>query len=576
MRVCTAKQMAAIDRAAIDGGVPASELMERAGRALADHVLEFVAEHADSGHGHDHGHDHDHDHDHGHDHACGDSACEGHEGGCDEAGGATVLVVCGKGNNGGDGLVVARLVHEEGLAAIVLLLAGPKELSREALKNLERLPDGVEVVAPPPEAWVEAYDELSGEATVVVDAVLGTGKQGALGRELAALFRAMNDAAVPTLAVDVPSGVNGDDGTVDPVAVAADVTVTIGLPKLGLLLPPGRDYAGRLEVVDIGFDPAVCAKLAGPWHWLQRQEYLGLLPPRPTSVHKGQCGSLVVLAGSRSYGGAAHLAALGGLRSGAGLVTVAAPVGLETALRVALPEALVRPLAETAAGTLAPPEARDVDALLAGADALVIGPGLGDDPATDAWVRDLLLRSTLPMVVDADGLNALARGGVAPAFGGRQVVLTPHPGEFARLAGLPVAEVAARRLELAAWAAETWGAVVVLKGSPAFIGVPGEGAFVNATGDDALARGGSGDVLAGLIAGLLAQGLPARDAALLGCYVHGLAGTAAAREMSSRGVLVREVAAAIGPQWLALEREASGVAELRERLWPSLPPEGAR
>jgi NAD(P)H-hydrate epimerase len=182
----------------------------------------------------------------------------------------------------------------------------------------------------------------------------------------------------------------------------------------------------------------------------------------------------------------------------------------------------------------------------------------------------------VPLVLDADGLNALARGGVAPSFAGREVVLTPHPGEFARLAGLPAAEVVARRLELAAWAADQWRAVVVLKGSPAVIGVPGEGAYLNASGDDALARGGAGDVLTGLIGGLLAQGLGARDAALLGCYVHGLAGTAAAREMSSRGVLVREVAAAVGPQWLALEREASGVAELRERLWPGALPEDAR
>ena len=562
MRVCTAGQMAAIDRATIDGGVPSLELMERAGAALAEHVLEFLAERTEGGHDHDHGH------------GCGDGGCGCHDHGSGADGAPPhVLVVCGRGNNGGDGFVVARLLHQEGVPVAVLQLFPNGELAPDARHNRSRLPREVEVVQAAAGDWPAAYAELAAGAGVAVDAVLGTGIRPPVGPELAALFRAMNDLAVPTLAVDIPSGVAGDDGGVAPAAVAADVTVTIGLPKLGLLLPPGRDYAGRLEVVDIGFAPELCERLAGPWHWLERADYLALLPPRPTATHKGRCGHVAILAGSRAYGGAAHLAGLGALRSGAGLVTVAAPAGLETALRVALPEALVRPLPETPAGTCAALDAAALDALLRGADALVLGPGLGDDEATDRWVREALPRPGLPLVLDADGLNALARGGREPAFGGGPVVLTPHPGEFARLAGLPVAEVVARRLELASWAADRWGAVVVLKGSPTAIGVPGEGTYLNASGDDALARGGAGDVLAGLVGGLLAQGLGAREAALLGCYVHGLAGTAAAGEMSSRGVLVREVAAAIGPQWLALEREASGAAELRERLWPSLPPE---
>ncbi len=575
MRVCTAAQMAAIDRRTIDGGVPSLELMERAGAAVAVHVLELLAEHrehADAhggahGHGHDHAHGHDHDHDHGEEGA----HCDGcaHEE-------PAVLVVCGRGNNGGDGLVIARHLAEQEVPVVVMLLGAPRDLAPDARRNLERLPEAVEVVAVGPGDWVAAFAELADGAAIVVDAVLGTGSRLPLDPALAALFRAMNDAAVPTLAVDVPSGVSGDDGGVDPVAVAADVTVAIGLPKLGLLLAPGRDYAGRVEVEDIGFAPEVCAELAGPWHWQERSGYLALLPPRPTTAHKGTCGHLLLVAGSRAYGGAAHLAGLGALRSGIGLLTVAAPESLEGSLRGGLPEAVLCPLPATAAGTLAPVADTVMQALLGRAGAVALGPGLGDDPATDAWVRDFVRVTSVPLVIDADGLNALARGGQEPAFAGRQVVLTPHPGEFARLAGLAAADVAARRLELAAWAADRWGAVVVLKGSPAIIGVPGEGAWINAAGDDALARGGAGDVLTGLVGGLLAQGLSARDAALLGCYVHGLAGTAAAREVSSRGVLVREVAAAIGPQWLALEREASGIAALRERLWPSLPEAGPR
>lgn len=575
MRVCTAKQMGAIDREAIDGGVPALELMERAGRAVTGHVLEFLAEHI-GGHGHDHGHgDHDHgDHVHGGTtDACGPGGC-GDPDCADAATDEAVLVVCGRGNNGGDGLVVARLLAEEGVPVVVLLLAEPRDLARDARRNLERLPEGVDVVTAPAADWPAAFAELAGGAAIAVDAVLGTGARLPLDKDLAALFRAMNDAAVPTLAVDVPSGVCGDDGAVAPVAVAADVTVAIGLPKLGVLLAPGRDYAGRVEVVDIGFANDSCDRHAGPWHWAAREDYLALLPPRPTSVHKGQCGHLLLVAGSRAYGGAAHLAGLGALRSGVGMLTLAAPAGLEVPLRLALPEALLCALPETATGTIAPVSPAVAATLLARAGAVAIGPGLGDDARTTDWVRWLVREASLPLVIDADGLNALA--GADLSFSGRQVVLTPHPGEFARLAGLPVADVVARRLELAGWAADRWGAVVVLKGSPAIIGVPGEGAWLNASGDDALARGGSGDVLAGLVGGLLAQGCSAREAALLGCYVHGLAGTAAAREMSSRGVLVREVAAAIGPQWLALEREASGIAALRERLWPSVAPEAPR
>lgn len=570
MRVCTAAQMAAIDRRTIEGGVPSLELMERAGEAAAGHVLELLAEQQEHGQHHGH-HRHDgHDHaDHGHEH--GDAACEG----CAPPDPA-VLVVCGRGNNGGDGLVVARHLAEQGVPAAVLLLGAPRDLTPDARRNLERLPEAVEVVQTEPRDWADAFAELADGAAVVVDAVLGTGTRLPLAAELAALFRAMNDAAVPTLAIDVPSGVRGDDGGVDPVAVAADVTVALGLPKLGLLVAPGRDYAGRVVVADIGLDPAACEELAGPWRWQERAGYLALLPPRPTTVHKGDCGHLLLVAGSRAYGGAAHLAGLGALRSGVGLLTVAAPEPLENALRAGLPEAVLRPLPATAAGTLAPVRDAVTGELLGRARAVALGPGLGDDSATDAWVRDFAGKVTLPLVIDADGLNALARGGREPAFAGREVVLTPHPGEFARLARLATADVASRRLELAAWAADRWGAVVVLKGSPAVIGVPGEGAWLNASGDDALARGGAGDVLTGLIGGLLAQGLPARDAALLGCYVHGLAGTAAARGVSSRGVLVREVAAAIGPQWLALEREASGIAGLRERLWPSLPEAGPR
>jgi hydroxyethylthiazole kinase-like uncharacterized protein yjeF len=566
MRVCTASQMAAIDRETIAQGVPGLELMERAGTLVAETVLGMLAEAA-----HEHGHDHGHDHHHGH--GCGDGCGCGHGEDGDESGAqdeaARVLIVCGKGNNGGDGLVAARLLADEGVDVTVLLLAARNELSSDASANLARLPKAVEIVAPPAEAWAEAAGSLADESDLVVDAVFGTGITPPLRGAYPDVFRALNDAGRPCLAVDIPSGVDGDTGRVDPVAVAADRTLTIGLPKRGLLLPPGRDFTGEIEVADIGFADEVCDRHAGNEHLLARGDYLELLPPRRSSCHKYQCGTVLVAAGSRAFGGAAHLAGLGALRSGAGLVTLVVPEGIEIPVRVGLPEAIIAAVPETATGTIAPLPAESFSGLLGRCRAVALGPGLGEDEQTDRWVMDLLENLDRPCVVDADGLGAFARQGSAPRFAHDQVVLTPHAGELARLIGRTSAEVAAQAGPLAAELAARWNCVLMLKGSPSFIAAPDGRVFINASGDDALARGGSGDVLTGLVGGLLAQGLGALEAALLGAYIHGRAGTLAAEGRSTRSVLVREIAAAIGPVFEAMEKEASSDADLRERLWPT-------
>jgi NAD(P)H-hydrate epimerase len=252
-------------------------------------------------------------------------------------------------------------------------------------------------------------------------------------------------------------------------------------------------------------------------------------------------------------------------------VSLAVPRGLETAMRVSLPEVLTNAVPETDAGTIAPLDEAVFAALSDGARAFAIGSGLGRDPDTDRWVCDLMAGLDRPAVLDADGLNAFARQGRRPTFGTSEVVLTPHAGEFARLVGLESAEVEARRFELVRQFAAEWNVVVMLKGAPSLIAAPDGRVHINASGDDALARAGSGDVLTGLVGGLLAQGLGALQAALLGAYLHGLAGTAAAQGMSTRSVLVREIAAAIGPVFEDMEKEASAVAELRERIWPVNP-----
>ena len=532
MLVCTARQMAAIDRETIAGGIAGEKLMEQAGQAMTEALLDFLDE---------------------------------------TESGAGVLIICGKGNNAGDGLVMARLLVQQQCAVTVMLLAAPGQMSTDAMLNLDRLPANVTVVNPAAGSWPETFAELAEEATVVVDAIFGTGIKPPLRAPYVDLIRAINDAGLPCLAVDIPSGVSGDDGRVDPVAVAADLTVTVGLPKLGLLLAPGRDFAGDIVVVDIGVPDDICRRHAGELNWLPREDYLAMLPPRSGTVHKYKTGRMLVLAGSRDYGGAAHLAGLGALRSGAGLVVMAVPLCLETATRVILPEAVTRAVAETESGTIAPLSSAVLDSMFENQQALAVGPGLGVDPATDSWVVDLLAGLALPVVVDADALNAFARTGVEPAFGSNQVVLTPHAGELARLAGMSSEEIESRRLRLTGELAARWNVVLMLKGSPSLIGAPDGRVFINPTGDDALARGGSGDVLSGLVAGLLAQGVDALKAALLGAYLHGQAGTVAARGRSNRSVLVREIAAAIGPVFEEMEKEASATAPLRELIWPVNP-----
>jgi NAD(P)H-hydrate epimerase len=514
MRLITARQMAAIDQQTIAGGVPGPELMERAGREIVRATLDLFPALAPP---------------------------------------APVAICCGKGNNGGDGLVMARLLDGLGFQVAVMVLALPEDLSADARLNYDRLPASVKRYHAAPAEWPERWSELCDEADLAVDAVFGTGIDPPVREDYAALFRAFNDQLVPTLAVDIPSGVCGDTGRVDPVAVRADSTVTVGLPKRGLLLPPGRDFVGDLTVVDIGFHDEIILAHAPDHHYLLPDTYASLLPERPSDVHKYRCGCVLIFAGSRAFGGAAVLTGLGALRSGAGLVTVAVPASLELPTRVGLPEALVVPLPETTQGTIAALPADLLASLLERKHAVAIGPGLDDHPVTNQWAAEIQSQVALPLVVDADGFSAHGRLGVAPAFASREVVVTPHAGELARVIGKRPAEIERDRFDLVVDLAKRWQATVLLKGSPSLVAAVDGSLTVNPTGDDALAHGGTGDVLTGLVAGLLAQGCTAKDAAVLGAYLHGRAGEIAAAPGSRRSVLAREVAAALGESLGELE-----------------------
>jgi hydroxyethylthiazole kinase-like uncharacterized protein yjeF len=452
-----------------------------------------------------------------------------------------VTVLAGRGNNGGDGLVVARYLAQDGHPVRVFLLARRDEVKGDAAVNLKIAENlGLEIWEILQEAHLaEALPRLA-RGALVVDALLGTGLNAPVGGLLARLIEEVNSLAIPVLAVDIPSGLNADTGEVMGVAVKAQVTVTYGCAKLGQILPPGRDYVGRLWRVDIGIPPRLTWEIKT--ELAEAGEMRGLLPPRPLASHKGTFGHLVVVAGSEGKTGAAAMAAEAGLRAGAGLVTAAVPATLNDLLEVKLTEPMTHPL----------PEAPEVRALgeaalaplqefLADKEAVALGPGLGTHEETRSLVHSLARDCPLPMVIDADGLNALAgRLDLLERAAGPRI-LTPHPGEMARLLTSTTREVQSQRLKMAREVAQTHKVWVVLKGAQTLVAAPDGRVSFNPTGNPILASGGTGDVLTGLIGGFLAQGLSPWDAARLGVYLHGLAADYLAEVLGPRGHLAGDL-----------------------------------
>ena len=442
--------------------------------------------------------------------------------------GTHTLVLVGKGNNGGDGLVVARRLRSwGGHVAVCLVGDRPDDDPKLAPVLAQRTP----VFTP---GTPELRAALA-SSDIVVDAVLGTGRSRPIGGQLKALLRDVaaersNRPALRLLAVDLPSGVDADTGAVDPACAGVDITVVLGRPKVGLYRFPGAEAAGAVEIANIGLpqglDSDVPVDLMTP-NWAA-----STLPSRPLSGHKGTFGRVIIVAGSRSYVGAPTLAVGGAGRVGAGLVTLAAPASLQAAIAPRAVEATHLLLDEAAPGVHSPAAARQVLDEAAKCHALLVGPGIGQAPETREMLRGLLLSGEPlpPTVIDADGLNYLAQhDGWWSRLSG-PAVLTPHPGEMARLTGLSTADVQRDRTAAALEAAGRWGCVVVLKGAYTVVASPDGRAAVSPFANPALATAGTGDVLAGAVAGLLAQGLNTMDAGALGVYLHG-----AAAEISAPG-----------------------------------------
>ena len=508
MELVTAAEMRELDRAAIEErSIPSIRLMENAGQAVVRAMERLFA----------------------------------------PLHGKTVTIVAGKGQNGGDGFVVARLLRRKRCKARVALLCSPSSLKGDAATNLRRFQKaGGRCQAVDTEAALtRVLAPLLPASDLLVDAIFGTGLNAPVTGIPASAITLMNASGRPIIAIDLPSGLNGDTGAVWGTAITAALTVTLARPKRGLYLGVGPNHTGLIRVADIGIPADLIAAAKIPVMLLQAADIRPWLPTRPRTAHKGTFGHAGIIAGSAGKTGAAAMAAMAALRVGTGLVTVAAPRSVSDALEAKLLEAMTCPVPETEARTLSKQALEPLLAFAADKTALAIGPGIGTHPETQALVHNLLVEAKRPMVLDADGLNAVAGHTDMLGRASGPLILTPHPGEMARLLETTPAEIQRDRLGAASRLARERNVCVVLKGAGTIVAAPDGRLAVNSTGNPGMATAGTGDVLTGILAGLLAQGLPVWEAACAGVYLHGLAGDLAASEQGEAGLIAGDVIRAV-------------------------------
>lgn len=510
MRAATSREMQEIDRSAIRSiGITGPVLMERAGVAVAREIKGSYRQ-------------------------------------------RRAFIMCGAGNNGGDGLVIARELHNAGYNIKALIFGNKTRLSPECRAQYS--------IARKLNIPVEFGTRISKKDThgsVLVDALFGTGLNKAISGPPASMIRKINASGCPVVSVDIPSGISADTGVVLGVAVKADLTVTFGLPKRGHYLNPGAEHTGRLSVEDIGFPPHLYEKVSC---FIPGHSYIAsMLPQRKAHSHKGHYGHVLLVAGSAGRTGAAFMASRACLRAGAGLVTIAGPEGLSTEYQQRATEEMYLALPDTGDGALSADALEPIISFAKKHNAvLAIGPGIGTAAGTVKLVKRLLSQCPVPMVLDADALNALEGASGSIKKTKQPVVLTPHPGEFSRLSGMSIKDVVADPISAAQQLAKKTSAVVLLKGAPSVTATATGETYINNTGNSGLSKAGSGDVLTGMVAAMMAQGASEADAAVSGAYIHGLAADLAVAKRSKRSLLASDVTEALPEAFSLLEGGPDG------------------
>jgi NAD(P)H-hydrate epimerase len=527
MKIVTAEEMRELDRKTVEEyGISGVVLMERAGIAVAARIKEIY-------------------------------------------GRKRIIVISGRGNNGGDGLAVARDLHNEGWDVKVFLISMPEELKGDALFQYKAAMQlGVSVQ--PIEELLTCHASIFSRHSLIVDAILGTGLSKTVTGNLSEVISLINGSGLPVVSVDIPSGVSSDSGQVMGVAVRADHTVAFGLPKRGHFLYPGAELSGRLFVEDIGFPRELLDPGRSDIELIEKREVSALIPVRRNYSNKGDYGRILIIAGSRGKTGAALMAARACLRTGAGLVTLGVPESLADVFQSRVTEEMVLLLPDRGDGTLSESASRGIlDFIDKASHILAIGPGIGVSEDTGRLVKNLIKGAVSPIVIDADGINSLKGDRKIFAKAKAPVILTPHPGEMARLLGesestgrdsgkdpcfrAGISDIEKDRISTAVSFAKATKTFLVLKGVPTVIATPDGKAFLNPTGNPGMATAGTGDVLTGMISGLLGQNRNPLQACILGVYMHGLSGDIAAAEKGQHSLIATDIIDKIPVAFQSLE-----------------------
>lgn len=499
MKAATAEQMREIDRrTSADIGIPTIVLMENAAREVAKVCLEELI-------------------------------------GVDEP---KVIVFAGKGNNGGDGFAVARILKDNGVDCKIVFLAEADKLIGDAKINYEiALKCGITIINGITEAVIE-----TGRADVVVDAVFGTGISRPIDGIYAEIIDMINTYSKKIISVDIPSGVNSDDGRIMGTAVNADITVTFALPKIGVLLYPGAARCGDIRIANISIQPSTIETMDIKTSFLDKADILKIIPVRKKRTNKGTYGRLFVVAGSKDMTGAVALCCKGAFRAGAGLVYACTVKSGIHVVQQLVPEAVVMPLSEYDGKVRYECYEEDIEDRIHAASAIAVGPGLGMSREVSEFVKKLITEADTTIVIDADGLNAIADDPSILLSLKHIPVITPHPGEMSRLTGLSVREILNDTVGVARDFAMKYNTVVVLKDARSIIAAPDGRVVINVTGNPSMATGGSGDVLTGVISSFIAQGIEPFNAAAAGAYIHGLSGDLSAEKLGTYGVMAWDIA----------------------------------